>query len=155
MSAVRRGVALAVDYGHTRAQRQAGRFAAGTLAGYRGGRQVPCVPDGSCDVTGHVALDACAAAGVAAGARATVMCTQREALTRLGVGSCPELGARPDHELARRDPPAYLAALARTGQAAELTAREGLGSFTWLAQAVDLPVVPVLTPSGAPPRDPQ
>ena len=83
---------------------QAGRFAAGTLAGYRGGRQVPRVPDGSCDVTGHVALDACAAAGVAAGARATVMCTQREALTRLGVGSCPSWGHGRPRTGAQRPP---------------------------------------------------
>ena len=159
VSALRRGVALAMDYGHTRAQRLAGRFAAGTLAGYRDGRLVPPVPDGSCDVTSHVALDACAAAGGAAGAGATVICTQREALTRLGVGASPELGARPAYDLAHRDPRAYLAALARAGEAAELTAREGLGSFLWLAQAVDLPAVPLLTPISplrAPPsRDPQ
>jgi SAM-dependent MidA family methyltransferase len=147
VAGLRRGVALAVDYGHVRAQRLAGRFAAGTLAGYRDGRLVPPVPDGSCDVTSHVALDACAAAGVAAGAGATVICTQREALTRLGVGASFEFVGRPAYDLAHRDPHAYLVALARSGEAAELTASDGLGSFTWLAQAVDLPAVPLLTPS--------
>jgi SAM-dependent MidA family methyltransferase len=144
VSSLRCGVAVAVDYGHTRADRAAGHFATGTLAGYRGGRLVPPVPDGSCDVTSHVALDACADAGVTAGAGAGVLCTQREALTALGVGVLPELGARPAYEMARSDPRRYLEALVRTGQAAELTARTGLGAFTWLAQAVDLPVVPLL-----------
>ena len=40
---IRRGVALAIDYGHEAADRPP----AGTLTGYRGGRQVPPVPDGS------------------------------------------------------------------------------------------------------------
>lgn len=152
VSGVRRGLTLAVDYGHTRGQRVAGRFPAGTLTGYRDGRVVPPVPDGSCDVTSHVALDACAAAGVAAGASATVLCTQRDALARLGVGCAAELGGRPAYEQARRDPHGYLAALVRTGQAGELTAREGLGSFTWLAQGVDLDAVPLLQHPTAPPQ---
>ncbi|MEN3359089.1 MAG: hypothetical protein V7637_3071 [Mycobacteriales bacterium] len=54
---VRRGVAVAIDYAHDRRARPP----AGTLTGYRAGRQVPPVPDGSCDLTAHVALDACAA----------------------------------------------------------------------------------------------
>ena len=150
VSGLRRGVALAIDYGHTRPQRVAGRFAAGTLTGYRAGRVVPPVPDGSCDVTSHVALDACAAAGASVGAGPSVLCTQRDALTRLGVGSAPTLGARPAYELARRDPGGYLAALVRAGEAAELTARDGLGSLRWLAQAVDLPSVPLLTAPSSP-----
>ncbi|MET1074124.1 MAG: SAM-dependent methyltransferase, partial [Umezawaea sp.] len=71
-----RGAALAVDYGHLLADRVAGRYREGTVAGYRDGRRVEPVLDGSCDVTAHVALDACAAA--AGGDR--VLVSQRDAL---------------------------------------------------------------------------
>src|SRR5690606_21176985 len=53
---VARGLAVAVDYAHTAAARPA----FGTLTGFRDGRQAAPVPDGSCDITAHVALDACA-----------------------------------------------------------------------------------------------
>ncbi|MES4889191.1 SAM-dependent methyltransferase [Streptomyces sp. NPDC096012] len=53
-----RGLAVAVDYAHTAATRPA----FGTLTGFRAGRETAPVPDGSCDITAHVALDACAAA---------------------------------------------------------------------------------------------
>jgi SAM-dependent MidA family methyltransferase len=129
---VERGLAVAVDYAHTRADRAAGALAGGTLAGYRDGRAVVPVPDGSCDLTAHVALDACAAA---ARATATVLTTQRDALRALGVS-----GARPPRELASTDPRGYLAALAAAGQAAELTDPAGLGGFGWLAQSVGIPV---------------
>src|SRR5512135_62732 len=69
--AVGRGLALAVDYAHTRHARPP----YGTLTGYRDGRVVPPTPDGSCDLTAHVALDACAAAAPAPAA--TVLTTQR------------------------------------------------------------------------------
>lgn len=59
ISSVRRGAALAVDYGHLRSSRPP----LGTLTGFRGGRQLAPVPDGSCDVTAHVALDAVAGGG--------------------------------------------------------------------------------------------
>ncbi|XLE02048.1 SAM-dependent methyltransferase [Streptomyces sp. 184] len=52
------GLALTADYAHTRATRPP----YGTLTGFRGGQEVSPVPDGSCDVTAHVALDAVAAA---------------------------------------------------------------------------------------------
>ena len=61
VGSLRRGLAVAVDYAHRRDSRPP----SGTLTGYRGGRQVPPVPDGSCDITSHVALDACATAGEA------------------------------------------------------------------------------------------
>ncbi|WP_256255890.1 SAM-dependent methyltransferase [Streptomyces sp. MUSC 14] len=54
-----RGLAVAVDYAHTRDTRPP----FGTLTGFREGRETTPVPDGSCDITAHVALDACAAAG--------------------------------------------------------------------------------------------
>lgn len=55
------GTALATDYGHTRDQRL-DRHRLGTLAAYRSGRLVRPVPDGSVNLTAHVALDSCAAA---------------------------------------------------------------------------------------------
>ena len=139
-----RGLALAVDYAH----RAGDRPPFGSLAAYREGREVRPVPDGSCDLTSHVALDAClAAAGSAAiestkagsskvgSAGASVVhslwTTQRQALRLLGVG-----GARPPLELAGRDPAGYVRALAAAGEAAELTEPGGLGSFAWGLQSV-------------------
>jgi SAM-dependent MidA family methyltransferase len=134
-----RGVAVAVDYAHDRAGRTSGAYAGGTLTGYRAGRQVRPVPDGSCDLTAHVALDACAAAGEAAGATATALLPQRDALRALGVS-----GALPAYELARSDPQGYVAAVAGANEEAELLAPEGLGGFTWLVQAVATPLPPPL-----------
>jgi SAM-dependent MidA family methyltransferase len=123
------GLAVAVDYAHTAETRP--RY--GSLTGYAHGREVPPVPDGSCDLTAHVALDACAAA---ASARADWTRTddQRTVLRRLGVS-----GQRPDHALATSDPRGYIRALSRAGQAAELTDPGGLGRFRWLTQAVNMP----------------
>jgi SAM-dependent MidA family methyltransferase len=104
------GVLLAVDYAHTRATRPP----LGTLSGYRAGRLVPPVPDGSCDVTAHVALDAVAAAGLAAGAAGGTPVPQHLALRSLGV---------------RRDEPS----------AEDLLDPSGLGGFTWLLQRVARP----------------
>jgi SAM-dependent MidA family methyltransferase len=126
-----RGVAVAVDYGHLRAERAAGAYAAGTLVGYRDGRAVPPVPDGSCDVTAHVAVDACADAGTGAGAEHTALGRQRDVLGQLGVD-----GSLPAVQLARSDPLAYAQALADANAAAQLLARDGLGAFWWLAQSV-------------------
>jgi SAM-dependent MidA family methyltransferase len=128
------GLAVAIDYAHDRTTRPS----AGSLTGYRDGRQVPPVPDGSCDVTSHVALDACAAAGIGAGATATLLTTQRTALTALGVRR-----DAPPYELSRTDPAGYLRALSRAGEAAELTDPGGLGGFGWLLQARGLRRVPL------------
>jgi SAM-dependent MidA family methyltransferase len=124
-----RGVAVAADYGHLRAARPAG----GTLTGYLAGRAVPAIPDGSRDITAHVALDACAAAGTAAGAGQTVLTTQRAALRELGLD-----GRRPPLALAASDPHGYARALSRASQDAELLDAGGLGGFGWLAQAVGM-----------------
>ena len=137
---VRRGVLVAVDYCHTLTSRPPD----GTLAGYRNGRIVRPVPDGSCDITAHVALDACAAAGVASGATATLLITQREALQALGVD-----GSLPDRALATSDPPAYVAALAASSQAVELLDPAGLGGFGWLVQTVGVDLPPPLHPLGS------
>ncbi len=131
VSRVRRGVLVTVDYAHTRAERVSGCVSHGTLAGYRAGRAVRPVPDGSCDITSHVALDACAAAGERAGATATSLLSQREALRALGVGI-----SLPPRDLALSNPRDYLAQLVSASESAELVARDGLGSFTWLVQAV-------------------
>lgn len=56
------GFGIAVDYGHLRAEREAGTWDGGTLTGFRGGRAVSPIPDGSCNITAHVAMDAVAAA---------------------------------------------------------------------------------------------
>jgi SAM-dependent MidA family methyltransferase len=127
---VDRGVAVAVDYAHTRAERASGRWPAGTLTGYREGRQVVPVPDGSCDLTAHVALDACAGAGRAAGAADSVLTDQRTVLSLLGVN-----GTRPPLALAHSDPAGYVRALSAASQAGELLQRGGLGDFGWLLQA--------------------
>jgi SAM-dependent MidA family methyltransferase len=97
------------------------------------------VPDGSCDITAHVALDACAQAGADAGATATLVTTQRAALTALGVTS-----RRPPIDLAREDPPEYLAALATALEAGELLDPDGLGAFGWLVQAVGVELPGIL-----------
>jgi SAM-dependent MidA family methyltransferase len=126
-----RGVAVAVDYGHVKADRPA----CGTLTGYLGGRAVPAVPDGTRDITAHVALDACAATGTAAGAARTVLTTQRAALRELGLDA-----RRPPLALAASDPAGYARALCEASQDAELVDATGLGGFGWLIQAVGIPM---------------
>ncbi len=105
------GLLLVVDYGHltgTRPQE-------GTLVGYRDGAVCTPTPDGSCDLTAHVAMDSL---------RLTVT-TQREALRELGID-----GTRPPIELASTDPAGYLAALSRASHAGALTG-PGFGDFLW------------------------
>lgn len=111
---VRRGLAVAVDYGHTAATRRP------TLTGYRHGRQVPPVPDGSCDLTAHVALDSAAAAS---GSR---VLTQEQALRALGVDAAPL-------------EPVTKKALQHASQARTLLDPSGLGGFAWLVREVGLP----------------
>jgi SAM-dependent MidA family methyltransferase len=126
-----RGLAIAVDYGHTRENRPP----FGSMRSYRDGGEVDVLPDGSRDVTAPVAVDA-----VAARVGGTVL-TQREALTRLGV-----VATRPPLDLATSDPTAYVSALSAVTEAAELVADEDLGAFSWVVTAVgDVPVTS-LTP---------
>ncbi|CAG7640068.1 SAM-dependent methyltransferase, MidA family [Actinacidiphila bryophytorum] len=107
------GLAVAVDYSHELARRPE----YGTLTGYRAGRQVPPVPDGSCDLTAHVAADSLPGA---------TPVPQRTALRALGVTA-----ARPPLSLATTAPAAYVQALAAATQAATLTSPSALGTFTW------------------------
>ena len=118
---VRRGLAVAVDYGHVLGDRTTFFDRRPSLTGYRNGRQVPPLPDGSCDLTAHVALDAVAAAG------AGRVMTQREALLALGVDATP-----PPLSLSVTDPHGYLGLLQQASQAAELLDRRTLGSFGWV-----------------------
>ncbi|REF37037.1 SAM-dependent methyltransferase [Thermasporomyces composti] len=126
---LRHGVAVAIDYGHLREERPW----RGTLTAYRSGRVVSPVPDTSCDITSHVAVDAVAHAGECAGAQSTLVTRQRDALRALGVSA-----ARPPHALAHTDPRGYLAALARSCEASELVDAGGLGGFWWVLQARDV-----------------
>ncbi|NUT98367.1 MAG: hypothetical protein HOY78_40795, partial [Saccharothrix sp.] len=125
------GAALAIDYGHVRADRAGGRYPSGTFAAYRSGRRVEPVFDGSCDLTAHVALDACADA---AGGE-WVLVSQRDALAALGLSG--EVGG---------SGMAWLESLARSGRVAELRDPAGLGAFGWLLHAVDVPLSSLLPP---------
>ncbi|MGY0068875.1 SAM-dependent methyltransferase [Streptomyces sp. QTS137] len=129
VGALARGLAVAVDYAHTADARPP----FGTLTGFREGRETAPVPDGSCDITAHVALDACAAACALPGAR---LLPQRAALRALGL-----TGSRPPLTLASTDPAGYVRALAAASKAAELVAPGGLGDFGWLLQPVGIPDV--------------
>jgi SAM-dependent MidA family methyltransferase len=113
VSRVASGLAVAVDYGHTIDSRPA----PGTLTGFREGRQVLPVPDGSCDLTAHVAMDSLTH---------DELIDQRTALRRLGVS-----GKTPPHDLARSHPAAYLQGLSSASAATALTAKGGLGGFLW------------------------
>lgn len=114
-SRVRQGLVLAIDYGHT----QDTRPVDGTLVGYRHGTVVPPTPDGSCDLTAHVAVDTLGAQSVT---------RQRQALHDL-LGR-PSL---PPHELSGADPTAYLQHLSQSNALATLTRPGGLGDFWWVS----------------------
>lgn len=113
LSRVGDGLVLAVDYGHTRARRPAW----GSLTAYRDGVQVPPVPDGTCDLTAHVAVDSLGA---------DRLVRQHEAVADL-------LGPdRPvPHGLAATDPAGYLARLGRRSARALLGDPRGPGGFWW------------------------
>ncbi|MFD6567264.1 SAM-dependent methyltransferase [Micromonospora profundi] len=130
---IERGMAVAVDYGHLRESRPVD----GTLTGYRGGRQVPPVPDGSSDVTAHVAMDSVASAGADVALCAYSLVSQREALRAFGAD-----GGRPPLSLAGTDPAGYVRALAAASAVAELTDPAGLGGHLWLRQPVGIGPAP-------------
>lgn len=110
------GIALLLDYGHVRADRPHG----GSLTGYRAGHQVPPVPDRSCNLTAHVAVDAVQAAGEQVGAR-----TVRLARLADVVGDLPAV--------AETDP---LAALVQRSERAALASPRVWGAQYWLLQQV-------------------
>jgi SAM-dependent MidA family methyltransferase len=129
---LRAGTILAVDYAHdVRSRRR-------TLAGYRNGRLVTAIPDGSCDITAHVALDSCAHAAEET-ARA-MGCTVRST-TRTQREVFDPVAAHvqwPDPENAVSNPQDYAASLEHMSNAAELRGR-GLGDFAWLQIDIDHP----------------
>jgi SAM-dependent MidA family methyltransferase len=111
------GIAIAIDYGHVRGDRPP----FGSLRSYALGREVDVIPDGSRDVTAHVAVDS------VAGAVGAKLVRQRDALARLGLEA-----SRPPLGLAHSDPAAYVRSLARSGEVGELMATGGLGDFWWI-----------------------
>ena len=56
---LRSGVAVAIDYAHGLNERQRGLWDAGTVKGFADGRPRRPLPDGSVNITAHVALDSC------------------------------------------------------------------------------------------------
>jgi SAM-dependent MidA family methyltransferase len=122
VSRLTRGAALAIDYAGD---------GTGSLTGFQLGREVPPVPDGTCDLTAHVVFASVAAAGAAAAGTEPSLLTQREALMALGVDI-----RRPPETLAAEDPRAYVAALAALSRQAALVDPAGLGGFRWLVQPV-------------------
>ncbi|MDX5568364.1 SAM-dependent methyltransferase [Streptomyces sp. ID05-04B] len=178
VACVGRGLAVAVDYAHTADARPP----YGTLTGFRDGRETAPVPDGSCDITAHVALDACAQAGAGAAARTHPPHTLPGSSSRLTTGTHPGSramagpaartgtrlltqraalhalglsGARPPLALASTDPAAYVRALVSAGAAGELTAPGGLGGFGWLVQPVGIPNPLVARPGPDAVADPE
>jgi SAM-dependent MidA family methyltransferase len=91
--------------------------------------------DGTCDLTAHVALDAC---GEAAGGD-WVLVSQRDALAALGlVGRVGTVGSAGSAD--------WLTLAERASRIAELRAEGGLGSFGWLLHGVGVPVSSLLPP---------
>lgn len=118
---ITRGMAIAVDYGHT----FDGRPRLGSLRSYKHGIEVDVAPDGTRDITADVAVDA-----VAAACNGLVI-RQSAALSLLGIS-----GTRPPLDDATTDPAGYLHALSGASEAAELTAAGALGDFHWIITPV-------------------
>ena len=77
------GTILATDYGHIRHERLE-RHRHGTLAAYRAGRIVRPSPDGTVNLTAHVAVDSCAEA-----LPGTSLTRQREEIAASSLGDRP------------------------------------------------------------------
>jgi SAM-dependent MidA family methyltransferase len=122
---IHQGRAVAIDYAHTRQQRSRGDCEQGTVRGYRDSRLVQPIPDGSCNITGHVALDACAHA---VGGSWTLT-DQRTALSRVAV-------PLPPPSLAATNPDAYAQQLQSHMRVAALRRIPGPGSMSWLVQEI-------------------
>jgi SAM-dependent MidA family methyltransferase len=131
-SGVVAGAALAVDYSHSLDDRAGDAFARGTLAAYRDGLAVPPLPDGSCDLTAHVALDSCSAATPEGGW--TLLTRQADILPALGVTA-----ALPASAGAGSDPRTYALRLGEAADARVLLDPLGPGAFGWLLHGRGLP----------------
>lgn len=81
------GYAVAIDYAHPREERSVGLWDAGTLRGFASGSPRSAIPDGSVNITAHVALDALASGEA-------VLRTQSDMLAGVSLRSWPQgLGA--------------------------------------------------------------
>ena len=123
-AAVRVGMALAIDYGHTREQRD--RFSAGSIIGYRDGAAHWPIPDGSMNITAHVAWDSLIAVTTPPGRRRD----QAEMYARL----LPTVDLPPP-TLATSDPHDYAERLQRHTRWSR--ARDRSTGVSWLI--VDIP----------------
>lgn len=120
---VEHGVVVAVDYGH----RAADVPGEGTLTGYRAGRAVAPVPDGSMDLTAHVHIDSLVAGADRHHGASVAVGRQYEMLDDL-LGP-PRM---PAHDTARSQPTAYLQAVAQHNAHRVLIERGGFGDFWWV-----------------------
>jgi SAM-dependent MidA family methyltransferase len=116
---VEAGLLVAVDYAHVAGERPG----AGTLTAYRRGVRTEPVPDGTMDLTAHVAIDTLDADEVG---------RQRDVLRDLGL-----LGRTPPHALAGTDPIGYLRDLERAAAEAELIRPGGFGDFWWAVKRTE------------------
>ena len=116
-------VVVGVDY----AYRTTNRPPLGTLTGFRDGAECPPRPDGSCDLTAHVALDSLEPVD------GPSIITQRDLLLKL-FGT--EALAPVPHTLATSDPPAYLERLALRSACAAAIHPDGLGGFFWFCHEI-------------------
>jgi SAM-dependent MidA family methyltransferase len=129
VASVSRGLAITVDYGHFWYDRPP----FGTLTGFYAGRSATPVPDGSRDITAHVAVDSACSAGEERAGQPAALATQRDALTALGVNA-----QRPPVSQAASDPAGYVRGLSAATQAAELMDSEGLGAHLWILQPIGI-----------------
>ena len=125
-AALRSGVAVAIDYAPLRTERESGRFDSGTLVGYVRGEARWPIPDGSMNITAHVALDACAAAIEPMGVIADQIEMIDELLPEDTVSPVPPADA---------DPAGFLAALERVTALRAL--RERSSGYRWLRYDTD------------------
>lgn len=111
-------VILGIDYGHLRGNRPG----LGTLTGFRDGSECSPTPDGTCDITAHVAIDSL---------QPSTVTTQREMLIELfgNIAAWPV-----DHALASEDPKTYLEKLSVRSAFGAAIARGGLGDFYWFTR---------------------
>jgi SAM-dependent MidA family methyltransferase len=129
-SSVSTGIAIAIDYAHTHEQRSLGAFAPGTLTGFRHGYPCQPVPDGSMNITAHVALDACAVAAERA-------CTARPVTTALS--SQRDVLGLLDHSAALpKSPHEALVAIAQHSQRELARDSSSFGAFTWLIHHIGM-----------------
>jgi SAM-dependent MidA family methyltransferase len=124
---IHRGRAVAIDYGHTLLQRERGEFPQGTVRAFRRGNVVRPIPDGSCNITAHVALDACAHAG----GGTWRMSDQREALSGLSI-------PLPNPQVAGTDPTTYIQQFESHLRVQALRRIPGPGSLGWLVHDFDI-----------------